>query len=178
MRRFPCGRYGRQRLEFFPAPFRAPLRSFVALVFCWNNDRVLLCNICDRGWCIPSGRVEPNETSCQAAKREALEEAGAILGDPQYLGAYRITEREEVRWADVYVAQVRDLTEIGMPEESNGRKFVTMDELPEIYHLWTPLTEELFKFSHEVLLRAQQHGWLPCCTCLDETHEVTTPAVE
>lgn len=175
MRKFPCGKYGRQRLEFFAAPFRAPLRSFVALVFCWNGDRVLLCHICDRGWCIPSGRVEPGETSCQAARREALEEAGAILGDPQYIGAYRISEREEVRWADVYVAQVKDLTDIGMPEESSGRKFVTMDELPEIYHLWTDLTEQLFIYSREVMARAQEHGWMPCCQHIVDPIETAQP---
>ena len=65
--KFPCGQYGRQKLEFYPAPFRSPLRAFAALVFPWHEEQVLLCNICDRGWCIPSGRVEPNESSLATA---------------------------------------------------------------------------------------------------------------
>ncbi|HRF61148.1 MAG TPA: NUDIX domain-containing protein [Fimbriimonadaceae bacterium] len=153
MKRFPSGRFGRQRLEFFPAPYRAPLRAFAALVFPWRDSQVLLCDIEDRGWCIPSGRVEPFETSLEAAHREALEEAGAVLADAQYLGCYRVTERSEIRWVDAYVARVDDLVEISAHEESRGRKFFTMDELPAIYHLWNDLTHEVFCFSREAMLR-------------------------
>ena len=97
------------------------------------DDRVLICNIEDRGWCIPSGRVEPDETSLEAVIREALEEGGAELEQVQYIGCYHISERQEVRWADVYAARVVRLGEIRMTEESLGRKLVTMGELPAIY---------------------------------------------
>jgi len=153
VRRFPSGQYGRQRLQFFPAPYRAPLRAFAGLVFPWQDEKVLICDIEGRGWCIPSGRVEPFETSLEAIKREAVEEAGAVLQDIQYIGCYYITERREVRWADCYAARVADLVEIGMQEESLGRQFVTLDELPAIYHLWNPLTEMVFQHSREVLSR-------------------------
>ncbi|MBL8049516.1 MAG: NUDIX domain-containing protein [Chthonomonas sp.] len=162
MKRFPCGKFGRQTLEFFPAPHKAPLRSFIALVFCWQNDQVLVCDICDRGWCIPSGRVEPDESSCQAAHREALEEAGALLDEPMYIGCYRISEKTEIRWADVFVADIKELVEITMPEESRGRKLVSLEELPDIYHLWTPLTEQLFHHSRDVLARRTELGFKPC----------------
>lgn len=158
MSRFPTGQWGRQRLQFFPAPFRAPLRSFAALVFPWLDERVLIADIEGRGWCIPSGRVEPNETSMEAARREALEEAGGVLGDIQYIGCYHISERREVRWADCFVARVVELGEIGMTEESKGRKLVTLDELPDIYHLWNPLTQRVFEHSRDVLLRQSKYG--------------------
>lgn len=153
MKRFPSAQYGRHRLQFFPAPFRAPLRAFASLVFPWEDDRVLLCNIDGRGWCIPSGRVEPEETSLQAAKREALEEGGAVLCSIQYIGCYQLCEKRELRWLDVYTSQVLELVEIGMKEESLGRRFAAMDELPDLYHLWNPLTEMVFLHSREVLLR-------------------------
>jgi len=153
MQRFPIGRYGRQRLEFFPAPFRAPLRSFAALVFPWEGERILICDIEDRGWSIPSGRVEPEETSLEAALREAVEEAGAILGEPQYIGCYRITERKEIRWADVYTARVVELIEMSNEFESRGRQFVEIERLPDIYHLWNPLTRLVFEHSLGVLQR-------------------------
>jgi 8-oxo-dGTP diphosphatase len=151
--KFPCGQYGRQRLEFYPAPFRAPLRAFAALVFPWQEDRVLLCNIFDRGWCIPSGRVEPNESSLEAAFREAREEAGALLSDLLYIGCYRITERCDVRWADVYAAHVDGLEDLDPSFESIGRQFAVLEQLPDIYHLWNPLTEALFLHSRDVLRR-------------------------
>jgi len=160
--RFPSGQYGRQRLQFFPAPFRAPLRAFAGLVFPWDGEKVLIADIDGRGWCIPSGRVEPNETSMEAVKREALEEAGAILRDVQYIGCYHISERSEVRWADCFAARVDTLVEIGMQEESHGRKLVTIDELPEIYHLWNPLTKRVFEHSREVLERQEKWGGRDC----------------
>ena len=158
MRKFPCGKFGRQRLEFFAAPYQAPLRSFAALVFCWKEEEVLLCNIEDRGWCIPSGRVEPFELSKDAARREAIEEAGALLKDLQYLGCYRVTERQEVRWVDVFVAELDGLCEITCPEESLGRKLVHPDALPEVYHLWNDLTAEVFQYSYEVFKRMRAVG--------------------
>jgi len=153
VKRFPAGKYGRQRLQFFPAPFRAPLRSFAGLVFPWEGDKVLVADICDRGWCIPSGRVEAYETSLDAVRREALEEAGAVLKDLQYIGCYHISERREVRWADCYAARIDRLVEIGMKDESRGRLLVTLDELPAIYHLWNNLTQMVFEHSREVLDR-------------------------
>lgn len=118
------------------------------------DDKVLICDIEDRGWSIPSGRVEPNESSLQAVIREAIEEGGAELEDVQYIGCYHISERQEVRWADVYAARVGRLVEITMTEESLGRKLVTMEELPEIYHLWTPLTKMVFEHSREIMERS------------------------
>ena len=141
VKKFPCGTYGRQTLQFFAAPYKAPLRAFAALVFPWEGEKILLCNIGDRGWCIPSGRVEPFETSIDAVRREALEEAGATLECVQYIGCYKICEKGEVRWADVYVARVLSLGEISMPEESLGRQLVDMDELPNVYYEWTELTK-------------------------------------
>jgi 8-oxo-dGTP diphosphatase len=153
MKRFPSGTFGRQRLQFFPAPFKAPLRTFAVLVFAWLDDQVVICDIEDRGWCIPSGRVEPDETSLEAAHREALEEGGVELERVQYIGCYQISERREVRWADCYAARVTNVGEISMKEESLGMRLVTIEELPGIYHLWNPLTEAVFRYSREVVLR-------------------------
>lgn len=153
MKKFPVGPYGRQKLQFYPAPFRAPLRAFAGLVFPWLEDKVLICDIEDRGWCIPSGRVEPDESSLEAVIREALEEGGVEIEDVQYIGCYQVSERQEIRWADVYAARIAKMVEITMTEESLGRKLVTMEELPDIYHLWTPLTAMVFEHAREIVTR-------------------------
>ncbi|MDR3690433.1 MAG: NUDIX domain-containing protein [Fimbriimonas sp.] len=155
MKRFPTGIFGRQTLQFFPAPFRAPIHSFAGLVFPWQDESVLLADIKGRGWCIPSGRVEADETSKEAVIREAMEEAGAILKDVQYIGCYHISERDEVRWADCYTSRIDQLVEIGIKEESRGRRFVRIDELPEIYYQWNALTKRVFEHSFDVLLRSE-----------------------
>jgi 8-oxo-dGTP diphosphatase len=149
--KFSPGTYGKQKLQFMPAPFKAPLRAFASLVFPWRGEEILLCDIEDRGWCIPSGRVEAFETSREAAQREALEEAGAILGPLHYLGCYRITEKSEVRWADVHVAEVCELQEITMPQESLGRKFVHKSQLSNEYYEWCELTSQVFDHAYRVI---------------------------
>lgn len=126
------------------------------MLFPWQGELVLLCNIGDRGWCIPSGRVEPFESSIEAVRREAMEEAGAEVDCVQYIGCYKICEKGEVRWADVYVGQVVSLGEISMPEESLGRQLVTMEELPNIYYDWTALTKCVFEHAREIMLRARK----------------------
>ena len=123
------------------------------MVVPWREGELLLCDIEDRGWCIPSGRVEPFESSLDAAKREAVEEAGAILEDILYLGCYRICERNEVRWADIYTARVAELVEIPAEFESSGRRFVRTDELAEIYYLWNSLTEAVILHAQSVMER-------------------------
>ncbi|CAN5538025.1 hypothetical protein BH11ARM2_BH11ARM2_32590 [soil metagenome] len=153
MKRFPCGQYGRQRLQFHPAPFRAPFRAFAGLVFPWVEDRVVVCDIVDRGWCVPSGRVELNETSLEAIHREALEEAGATLCLTQYIGCYHVSERQEIRWVDCYTARVESLGEIGMKEESRAVRLCLLEELPEMYHLWNDLTKMVFEHAWEIIER-------------------------
>jgi 8-oxo-dGTP diphosphatase len=153
--KFPCGKVGRQMLEFYEAPFRPPLRAFAALVFPWRCDELLICNIEDRGWCIPSGRVEPHEDSQTAGRREAQEEAGAVLGPLIYIGAYKIKERTEVRWAEAYTAEVLSLTDLDPQFESTGRQFVKREDLEEIYYCWNELTEMVFDHSKARLERHQ-----------------------
>lgn len=132
------------------------MRAFASLVFPWLGDQVLLCDIDGRGWCIPSGRVEPNETSRQAAVREAKEEAGATLTDFDYMGCYRVSEKNETRWADCFVASVSQIGELTMPEESKGVRLASLDELPAIYHLWNPLTEMVFLHALEIVHRKRR----------------------
>lgn len=156
MRRFSSGKYGRQRLEFFPAPYKAPLRAFAALVFVWDGEKVLLSDIEDRGWCIPSGRVEPHEEPIEAAIREAREEGGALLADVQYIGCYRITERSEVRWADVFTSRVEELVELPPEFESKERRLVAMEDVAGLYHLWNDLTAEVFEHAREITKRRCQ----------------------
>jgi len=98
--------------------------------------------------------VEPYETSLEAVRREAVEEGGAILNNIQYIGCYNISEKSEIRWADLFVARVERLQEISMPEESKGVKLVTLEELPELYHSWSELTRCVFEHSFDVISRS------------------------
>lgn len=107
---------------------------------------------------MPSGRVEPRESAIEAARRETVEEAGAQLGDLHYVGCYQIRERQEVRWAELYAAEVSEMGEIQARNESRDRRFVSLSELPQIYHVWNPLTKLVFEHSYETIQRSHRHG--------------------
>lgn len=142
-------------MEFFPAPYQSPLRAFASLVIPWREDEILICDIVGRGWCIPSGRVEPFETSQEAAQREAREEAGAELTRCIYMGCYKLSDGKEVRWADLFVAEVGEMGPIITTEESRGRQWIALAQLPESYYLWNDLTEAVFAHSQRVIQSAR-----------------------
>jgi len=61
-----------------------------ALVLAFFGDRMLFTRLAERGWDIPGGHVEPGEAPEQAARRELLEETGAVAGNLQLLATQRI----------------------------------------------------------------------------------------
>ena len=61
-----------------------------------------------------------------------------------------------MRWADCYTARVASMGEIQVAEESQRIEFMTLDQLPDHYHLWNELTQQVFVYSLEVLRRYEQ----------------------
>lgn len=138
-------------MEFFPAPFQAPGAPFAVLVFIWQNDKVLLAHIRGRGWCIPSGRIEPGESPTQAAFRESLEEVSADIANPIPIGYFKITNKNVVRWALAFTSSVVSLNDFIPTPESANRKLFSQSQLPEIYYLWNPLTEAVFQYARATM---------------------------
>lgn len=130
-----------------------PFRPFAAMVFVWEEDKTLLCRIPGRGWCIPSGRIEGNETAEAAAVREAYEEGGVVLNSPRYLGCYQITERNATIWAEAFAATINKVVDIPADSESRARLLVDQCDLPCCYHFWDPLAEAVFGLAKDVLSR-------------------------
>ncbi|MBI1755945.1 MAG: NUDIX domain-containing protein [Fimbriimonas ginsengisoli] len=121
------------------------------LVFAWLGERVLVCDIEGRGWTVPSGRVEPGETPLAAAERELAEEGAARLESWTRIGCYRIGTGRAARWAECFAGRV---TEMGQPApggESRAGRLVALDDLPSMYSLWNPLTEQVFRHSRASL---------------------------
>ena len=55
-----------------------------------DEGRIVLAEHVDRRWTIPGGHLEPGETPEAAMHREAAEEAGAVVRDPEVLAVERI----------------------------------------------------------------------------------------
>jgi 8-oxo-dGTP pyrophosphatase MutT (NUDIX family) len=67
-----------------PHSYREPMREGADALIRDPDGRVLLVRRADdRRWAMPGGWVDPGETPAQAAVREAFEETGLVVADPQ-----------------------------------------------------------------------------------------------
>lgn len=144
-----------RRMRFEPAE-KGGVQSdlparYVVVLISDGAGRYLLANIRGRGYCAPSGRIEKGETPEQTAHREAYEEAGARLKTLRLIGWYHLEPCSEHEaqpcLAPVYWAQVDRLEPIPNIEESLGRRWARLDELPKIYYDWSPLMEAVFRYA-------------------------------
>jgi 8-oxo-dGTP diphosphatase len=72
----PTPNYGRTILSEDLPPTD---RTTAAFVFAFDGDRLLMTHLKDRGWDLPGGHIEPNETPEQTARRETFEETNVRL---------------------------------------------------------------------------------------------------
>jgi 8-oxo-dGTP diphosphatase len=144
---FPVVQVSGVTWEFFDDVSVIDSEPFAVLVFAWDPSGIVLANISNRGWCIPSGRVEVGESPIEAAFREAREEAQIEVSDLQPFGCYRLTSDASVRWSICYRAKVAGFHPFLPNEESCGRCNCAYDQLPGIYYLWNDLIAAVFAES-------------------------------
>ncbi len=144
---------GRQ-MQFVPSDRlpEAPARYVVVLI-ADGRGRFLLANIAGRGYCAPSGHVEPGESPEDAARREAFEETGAIVGTLELLGYYRLqpcsaSERDECV-APVFLTRAVRIEPLPGGSESDGIRWATLTEMPTLYYQWSPLLKAVFRYASE-----------------------------
>jgi 8-oxo-dGTP diphosphatase len=123
----------------FPTP--------AALVFPFYGDKIVLAEISGRGWCIPSGHLEPGETPEEAARREAFEEAGVTLGRVVCLGYFVLTDTQTgaIRHAPTFIADVQGLSELPEGSESLGRLLANLEDIDGLYYNWDDLLAAVFE---------------------------------
>jgi|SRR5687768_1163005 len=127
---------------------------FAVIAFAWTGDRFLLANVAGRGWCTPSGRVEPGETSAGAAVRECVEETGAHLLNLVPLGVYRLQpEHGNPTVVAAYVGFALDWEAGFTGPQSTGIGAFLPEELPSVYYRWDELLEAVFALAGEVARR-------------------------
>ncbi|UBH08113.1 RNA deprotection pyrophosphohydrolase [Macrococcus armenti] len=95
------------------------------------NGKYLLTHNKFRGVEFPGGKVEKNETSIEAAKRELFEETGGIIDAMRYIGTYTVYANTPFK-KDVYYAQIKHIEYQDDYMETNGPVIVA--SLDEVAH--------------------------------------------
>ena len=115
------------------------------------EDGFVLANIAGRGWCTPSGRLEPGETPMEAAVRETFEEAGCRLLGARLIGHYLIQydDGSSAR-LPTFAGSTDGPGQIPNGSESLGARLVHPDDLPRLYYRWDSLLQAVFALAYEV----------------------------
>lgn len=127
--------------KFIPSDILPKGLSLTAvLLWCFQNNNVLLVHV-PRGWGIIAGHIEDEETPEEAAKREALEEAGIIINSLNLIGYLKAKKYKKNKLNSRYplnsaipVFISNDFVIdhlVNLKHESIDRKFVPVDKLKE-----------------------------------------------
>jgi 8-oxo-dGTP diphosphatase len=149
---FPTVQWKREMATFIAdVPPDDGLLEPAALVFPFYGDRIVLADIATRGWCIPSGHIEPGETAEEAVRREAYEEAGAVLSEVVYIGYFLLTDikTDVQRRAPTFIGAVKGLSAVPAGSESRGMQLVNSEDVAGLYFSWDDLLAAVFVYAEE-----------------------------
>jgi 8-oxo-dGTP pyrophosphatase MutT (NUDIX family) len=136
------------------APAYRPAPAAV-VVFAWRLGRFVLGHV-PRGWCTPSGHLEPGETDLAAAYRETAEEAGAALCAIERLGVYRLVSSSGTSVVPAFVGVVSSVGPIPAGSESLGAAEVDPADVEGLYWRWDSLMAAMFRHAAEAAAALEQ----------------------
>lgn len=102
---------------------------------------------------IAGGHIETGETSDEAARRELMEETGALKFNIRCLATYSVKKDNKTGYGRLYLAEVFELGPV--PDTSEIAEIVLLDHLPEdITH--PDIQPQLFQKTLEYLITRKE----------------------
>ena len=157
---FPTVRWGALGADatFLPGgvlPEASRGHLWAVLTFVFYGDKVALADIPDRGYCVPSGRIEPGETVFEAAMREVFEETGARIKDEahQLIGCFRLSpldnmsDTAHVRYCPTFIVEALGFEDLPEGSESRGKLLCPVEDVAGLYYTWDDLLDRVFEYA-------------------------------
>lgn len=110
-------------LAFREDAFAKPAKH--VLVICMFNHSWLLTTHKERGLEFPGGKVEAGESLEEAARREVMEETGAVAGLLQSIGEYQVTDANRSFVKRIFYTEIDTIIEKDDYLETGGPVLVS-----------------------------------------------------
>lgn len=147
---------GSVQLRWVPQPYEYAEPVTAVHCFCFTDGRLVLVDVAERGLSIPGGHVDDGERLTAALRREFVEEACIVLGEPVLLGAIEcnhsgnpqlVAAARYPRLASqlLYAGMVSDLMPFEPSAEVSDRVLVPAAECPRRHHEWNVVLQAAFE---------------------------------
>lgn len=128
--------------------------------FCFYNNQLLLINLDKRGWDIPGGHIELDETPEDCFRREAMEE-GYVEGKSNFLGHVEVSHNKNPNWSEespypkvgyqtYYRMDIDQLHDFTGGYESSQRILIDPYKASDCHHEWHDILDVILNYALSV----------------------------
>jgi len=117
-------------VKFYDALYEPDGRLIYAIIAARYENKWIFVRHQDRStWEIAGGHIESGETSHEAARRELMEETGALRFNLECVATYSATQDGEAGYGRLYLAEVAKMGSV--PDAAEIAEIILLDTLPE-----------------------------------------------